>query len=185
MFFELDNDPLSQMAIMDFVGTLSQEPWTSMFLAQSKFLERILHKYATDGDAYGFITNNLIALGAFVYSQNPLIFDALSNKDYVFFFRRYITSKNTIEQETACTCLHFFFKRKECLTSFFAHNLDMLISWLSCARSTDEQLKKAFVVSLKELVKAPKDPQEKEKVNEIVRRLFSNLTSPTKFPDYG
>jgi hypothetical protein len=59
------------MAIMDFVGTLSQEAWTSMFLASSKFLERILHKYRTEGDAYGFITNNLITLGAFVFSQNP------------------------------------------------------------------------------------------------------------------
>jgi hypothetical protein len=38
---------------------------------------------------------------------------------------------------------------------------------------------------LKELVKPPKDQEIKEKVNEIVRRLFSNLTSPTKFPDYG
>ena len=67
------------MAIMDFVGTLSKEGWTSMFLAESKFLERLLHKYVNDGDAYGFITNNLITLGAFVYSQNPEIFNALAN----------------------------------------------------------------------------------------------------------
>jgi hypothetical protein len=67
IFFAVD-DPLSQMAIMDFIGILSQQPWTSMFLAASKFLERILHKYSTEGDTYGFITNNLITLGAFVFS---------------------------------------------------------------------------------------------------------------------
>lgn len=66
-FFEVD-DPLSQMAIMDFVGTLNQEAWTSMLLASSKFLERLLLKYAQEEDPYGFITNNLITLGAFVYS---------------------------------------------------------------------------------------------------------------------
>ena len=62
---------------MDFVGTLSKESWTSMFLAKSFFLERLLEKYALQGDTYGFISNNLITLGAFVYSQNKSVFNAL------------------------------------------------------------------------------------------------------------
>jgi len=41
------------------------------------------------------------------------------------------------------------------------------------------------MASLKQLLKVPKDLQLKEQVNEIVRRLFSNLTSPGKFPDMG
>jgi hypothetical protein len=68
MFFDLDSDPLSQVVIMDFLGTLTQQPWTSLFLASSKFLERVLHKNSTEEDSYGFITNNLIVLGAFVFS---------------------------------------------------------------------------------------------------------------------
>jgi hypothetical protein len=36
------------MAIMDFVGILGQQEWTSMFLAKSKFLERLLAKYAAE-----------------------------------------------------------------------------------------------------------------------------------------
>ena len=75
---------------MDFIGTLTTQPWTSLFLASSKFLDRVLHKYATEGDTYGFITNNLITLGAFIYSQNPQIFNALENPDYLQFFRRYL-----------------------------------------------------------------------------------------------
>jgi hypothetical protein len=53
----------------------------------------------------------------------------------------------------------------------------MLNTWLSYARTTDGELKKAFLVSLKELLKAPKTEEEREKFNEITRRLFSNITS--------
>jgi hypothetical protein len=171
------------MAIMDFVGILSQTVWTSMFLAKSKFLESLLTKYSQEGDTYGFITNNLITLGAFAYSQNPEIFDALKNKDYVSFLKRYVNSKSTKDQETACSCLHYIFQRKESLTEFFAHNLDYIQTWLTFARTTDGELKKTFLVSLKEFLKPPKEEEDKEKCNEIVRRAFSNLTTPQKFPD--
>jgi len=146
-------------------------------LAKSKFLEKLLHKYANEPDTYGFITNNLIILGAFVFSLNPLIFDALSNPDYVHFLTTYFTSKSLKDQETACTCLFFLFKRRSSLTDFFVNHLDFLSTWLSYARTTDGDLKKAFMVSLRELLKAPKDEEEREKLNEIIRRLFSNITT--------
>jgi hypothetical protein len=63
--------------------------------------------------------------------------------------------------------------------------MEILTSWLSWSRTTDSDLRKSFLVSLKELLKPPKTEEEKEKVNEIVRRLFSNLTSYQKFPDMG
>jgi len=173
------------MAIMDFIGILGQQEWTSMFLAKSRFLERLLSKYAAEQDPYGFITNNLITLGAFVYSQNPEVFDALKNPDYILFMKRYFASKSLKDQETACTCMYFFFKRRVSITDFFVNNLDMLTTWLSYARTTDGDLKRAFLVGLRELLKAPKSDEERDKVNEIVRRLFSNLTSHQKFPDMG
>jgi hypothetical protein len=156
-----------------------------MLLAETKFLDRLLTKYSKEPDTYGFITNNLITLGAFVYSQNQEVFNALQNKEFVGFLKRYCASKTAKDQETACTCLYFLFKRKSSLTEFFVNNLDLLNSWLSYARTTDSDLKKAFLVSLRELLKAPKDLEEKEKVNEIVRRLFSNLTSSLRFPEMG
>jgi hypothetical protein len=107
----------------------------------------------------------------------------LQNPDYLKFFRKYFESKSSKDLETGCTCLHFMFKRKDSIITFFANNLDILKAWLSCARSTDDHLKKAFIVALKELLKVPKDLQMKESLNEIVRRLFSNLTTPAKFPD--
>ena len=58
-------------------------------------------------------------------------------------------------------------------------------SWLSYARTTDSDLKRAFITSLKELLKSPKIEEEREKCNEIVRRLFSNITTPHMFPDMG
>lgn len=50
-----------------------------MLLAETKFLDKLLTKYSKEADTYGFITNNLITLGAFVYSQNPNVFNALKN----------------------------------------------------------------------------------------------------------
>jgi hypothetical protein len=38
-------------------------------------------------------------------------------------------------------------------------------------------LKTAFLVSLKELLKL-KNEEDREKYNEIVRRIFSNITTP-------
>jgi hypothetical protein len=136
-------------------------------------------------DPYGFITNNLIILGAFVYSQNPDVFNALTNPDYVSFLKRYFASKTLKDQETACTCMYFLFKRRASITDFFVNNLDLLNTWLSYARTTDSDVKRAFLVSLKEMLKAPKSDEEREKLNEILRRLFSNLTSHQKFPDMG
>ena len=77
------------------------------------------------------------------------------------------------------------FKRKSEVTEFLVQNLDLLTSWLSWSRTTDTDLKKAFLASLRQLLKPPKSEEDKEKVNEIVRRLFSNLTSHLKFPDMG
>lgn len=101
------------------------------------------------------------------------------------FLKRYFSSKTLKDSETACTSLYFLFKRRASLTDFFVSNLDLLNSWLSFARSTDSDLKRAFLVSLRELLKAPKTDSDREQFNEIVRRLFSNLTSHMKFPDMG
>ena len=121
-FFEIDSDPLSQMAIMDFITTLTQQPWTQMFIAKSNFLERLLHKYAhNQGDTYGFITNNLISLGAFVYSQNKEVFNALANQDYVAILKRLAASKAFQDLSTFCSCMFFIFQRKESLTEYFIH----------------------------------------------------------------
>ena len=81
--------------------------------------------------------------------------------------------------------MHFFFLRKNSLLEFFVHNLDMLVAWLQCARTTDDDLKRAFLVSLRSLLKMPKAEEEAEKCNEIVRRLFSNLTTAINFPEMG
>jgi hypothetical protein len=75
--------------------------------------------------------------------------------------------------------------RKAEVLDFLVGNMEILVNWLSCARSTDSELKKAFLVSLKQLVKPPKTLEDREKVRELVRRLFSNFTSPSKLPDLG
>lgn len=63
----------------------------------------------------------------------------------------------------------------------------MLTMWLQITRTTDSDLKSSFLVSLKELLKPPKPYSEEEinKYNEIIRRLFSNLSTPMNFPDLG
>ena len=53
----------------------------------------------------------------------------------------------------------------------------MIKRWISCARSTTTDTKKAFFISLKELLKL-KNLEDEEKYNEIIRRIWSNLASP-------
>ena len=53
-----------------------------------------------------------------------------------------------------------------------------------CAKSTDTDTKKAFLISLKELLRI-KSEEERSKYDEIVRRIFSNLTSGDNFPEMG
>ena len=64
------------------------------------------------------------------------------------------------------------------------HNLDLLRQYLSCFRSTDSDLKKACIVALKELLKV-KDEETKDKYNEVIRRIFSNISKPNNFPELG
>jgi hypothetical protein len=80
--------------------------------------------------------------------------------------------------------MFFFFKRKECLLSYFANNIHLLKKWIACSKSTDQGLKKAFLVSLKELLKI-KPEDDREAYQEIIRRLFGNINTPNNFPDLG
>jgi hypothetical protein len=50
--------------------------------------------------------------------------------------------------------------------------------------TTEADLKKAFFLSLRELLKI-KSAEERETYNEIVRRIFSNIKSAKNFPNMG
>eukprot|EP00347_Sterkiella_histriomuscorum_P020407 403337922 len=65
-------DILTQMAVMDFVALLGQNKWTSMLLTKQQFLPKLFEKFKYGEDQYGFITNNLVTLSAFVYSDLDL-----------------------------------------------------------------------------------------------------------------
>lgn len=116
--------------------------------------------------------------------KDPTVFNPLQNDDYLWYFNQRINSKDVKDLETACSCLYFFFQKKESLIDYFVHNIQVLQNWLCCARSTDSDLKKAFMNSLKELLKI-KAEDDKDRYNEIIRRLFSNITTPYKMPDMG
>ena len=53
---------------------------------------------------------------------------------------------------------------------------------MSFANTTEYDLKKSFLVSLKELFKL-RSEEDREKYNEIVRRIFANIKSPSNFPN--
>ncbi|CDW80652.1 UNKNOWN [Stylonychia lemnae] len=181
-FFNLDM--LTQMAVMDFVAILGQNQQTSMILAKKQFLPKLFEKFRYGEDHYGFITNNLVVLGAFIYSVNAKIYNPLQSEDYLAYFRNMISSKSPKDQETASTCMFFFFKNRECLFEYFVHNLDILKTWLGTFRSTDPELRKASFQALRQLLKA-KDEETKEKYNEIIRRIYGNITHPSNFPEMG
>jgi len=147
-------------------------------------LQKLFARFKYGEDTYGFITNNLVVLAAFVYTSNEHLFNPFKSDDYLYYFRTLIFSKTPKDQETAVTCMYFFFKKKSTLFDYFVHNIDVLRQYLNCFKSTDTDLKKACVVALKELLKV-KDEETKDKCNEVVRRVFGNITKPNNFPELG
>ena len=68
----------------------------------------------------------MVVLGAHIYAINSQIFNPLKSEDYLAYFRNMISSKIPKDQETAATCMVFFFKNKESLFEYFVHNLDVI-----------------------------------------------------------
>jgi hypothetical protein len=45
-----------------------------------------MFEHYKDNDTYGVVSNNLVILGAHIYSKNPETFNALNNPNYLWFF---------------------------------------------------------------------------------------------------
>ena len=61
---------------------------------KSQFLQKLLAKFKGKEDLYGFVSSNLIQLGAFIFSQSPETFNAIEDPNYIWFFYNYINSQN-------------------------------------------------------------------------------------------
>ena len=129
----------------------------------------------------------MVTLAAYIYTINPTLFNPLNQKEYLTYLKHFLNSRDPKEQEIVCTCFHFFFTRKESLFEYFANNLDQLKLWLAFAKTSDSELRKAFLVSLRSLLRLVGDnkAEQKDKCNEFIRRIFGNISNPANFPELG
>ena len=110
---------------MDFVSIIGTKPWTKNLITQSKFLNKMFDYYKQN-DSYEIVTNNLVVLAAHIYSENPDLFNALNEPSYLWFFNNLVNSKSFKDQETFCSCMNFFLKRKESIPHYFINNIEVL-----------------------------------------------------------
>ena len=168
------------MALMDFFVKFNNMLWTAKLVAP--FLAQLFLNFRDDQDVYGLVQANLVVLAASVYAQNPSQFNVFENSDFLWFLQKYCFSTVDQEKEAACSSLYFLFQQKQCLIEFFGakpQNLELLRQWLRIHRDTD--LKMSLLASLDSLLGWSADKRH----SEIVRRLFSNITSEQNFPNPG
>jgi hypothetical protein len=116
-------------------------------------------------------------MAASIYSINPSLYNPLQSDDFWWFFYNYLNSKDSSDNEIACNCIIFLFKRKESLNNYFLNNIDDVKTWLSYSNTNNSELKKAFLLGMKELLKV-KNEEERDYYNEIIHRFFSNIRTP-------
>lgn len=168
---------------MDFVALIGIKPWTSTLITDSQFLHKMFTYYKENGSPE-VVTNNLVILAAHVYSVNPNMFNAIKEPSYLWFFTNLVNSSNHSDIETACQCINFMLLRKESISEYFINNTWILSKFLSCSKTTDDHLKKTFLVALRNCFKV-KSEEEREKYSEAVRRIFGNICTPENFPNLG
>lgn len=117
-FGQLSSDILTQVTIMDFVVKLSESPFGIKLMNESDFINRLFETFAgTNEDSFGFITSNMLLVGAKLYQIDPLLFNPFENLNFMSMFKSYLLGPVNIEKphhkDIALSCLCFLFSQKE------------------------------------------------------------------------
>ena len=81
------------MTILDFVSIMGAHPWTALLLSKHQFLNKLFEYLRENEDHSSVLTNNLMVLAAFTSNLNKSIFNAFSDPNYQYFFKKYLESK--------------------------------------------------------------------------------------------
>ena len=74
---------------MDFVVKLSENPYGIKVMNESAFIENLFLTYGGQNDSFGFLTSNMLLVGAKLYSEgsttesDELLFNPFENESYM------------------------------------------------------------------------------------------------------
>mmetsp|Transcript_7445 Transcript_7445/g.12581 ORF Transcript_7445/g.12581 Transcript_7445/m.12581 type:complete len:171 (-) Transcript_7445:487-999(-) len=147
---------------MDFVVKLSDSQYGFKIMNESNFIENLFKQFGGEGnDSFGFISSNMLLVGAKLYSISPSLFDPFENANFMAMFRAYMCGAadpcKPHKKDLGLNCLAFLLKNKEeCLVKHLVQspeNHDVLNHFIRVARSTDQELRASFWVALRMLLK--------------------------------
>lgn len=85
-------DLLTQVTIMDFVVKLTENENGVYLMNESNFIDNLFSHFGGDNeDSFGFITSNLLVVGAKLYSIDTALFDPFANQNFMHMLRAYLS----------------------------------------------------------------------------------------------
>jgi hypothetical protein len=183
---------------MDLVVKLSESPHGLKLMNEENFMSSLFETFGgANEDSFGFITSNMLLVGAKLYQIDPLLFNPFTNANYMSMFRSYLLGPVNLDKphhkDVALSCLYFLFSQKE--HSLVKHliekqeNHEIITAFLRISKSTNEEHRKSFLVALRMLLKIdhlkPSDENDKDaqRREDILQMIFSNVCTPQNFPN--
>ena len=118
-FDRFKEDILTQVTIMDFVVKLSESPYGVKIMNESGFIDNLFSTFNSNNDSFGFITSNMLLVGAKLYSEgvntesNELLFNPFENKNYMGMLRGYLCSPIDMDKphlkDIGLSCMYYLF----------------------------------------------------------------------------
>lgn len=190
-FFEF-LDPLSQISIMDFIIKLSENEQCLQVMTEANFIQRLFETYGKPGeDSYGFITSNMLLVGAKLYSMDTELFNVFENENYTSMLKSYLC--NPIDQskphvkDIGIQCLFFIFKQKNhCLLKYLLQNKEnhcIVETLLHVSRISNNEYHQSYLQALVSLFTLEEKVEGAPDLTDSLKLIFSNLSSPEKFPN--
>lgn len=168
---------------------------------EAAFIEQLFNNFGGQNeDSFSFLTSNMLLVGAKIYSEDPTAFNLFENQNYILMLRSYLTGPFDVDKphlkDIGLSSLFFLFKQKKhCLVRHLIErpdNHDILNAFLRVAKTTNQDNRQSFLVAMRELLKiqsaspvveeAEAAEELTERESDIIRMIFSNMTTPEKFP---
>ena len=86
-FFKL-LDILTQVTVMDFVVKLAENEYGIKMLNEQNFIHNLFEQFGgSSDDSFGFLSSNMLLVGAKLYSVDAALFNPFENKNYMSMLR--------------------------------------------------------------------------------------------------
>lgn len=129
---------------MDFVVELCKSAHGFTVMNESNFINNLFDTYGgTNEDSFGFITSNMLLVGAKLFSLDPSLFNPFENKNYMNMLRQYIGAPMDRSSliDVGINALNLLFTRKDlCLAKYLLEkneNHPILFSFVKLVKTTD------------------------------------------------